>query len=108
MGSKNNHFRCSDGTKVTKAQIDYRVREAKKQKIQDQLDDYGYNFCEEPGCGKNHNCGEPLDCSHEKSVDWCQNNGCSELAWSLDNMKIRCRSHHCKKDGNTLKFNNNE
>ena len=50
-----NHFRCSDGTKVTKAYIDRKVTEAKRLKIQNQLDDYGYNFCEE--CGINASSG---------------------------------------------------
>ena len=100
MKHGNNHFRCSDGAKVTKAYIDRRIREAKAEKLQQQLDEFGYNFCQD--CGKNHNCGEPLDCNHDKSVDWCQNNGCAELAWDIDNIKIRCRTCHKKKDTNSI------
>ena len=95
-----NHFRCSDGQKVTKATIDRRIREAKAKKLQEQFDEFGYNFCED--CEKNSNCGEPLDCSHEISVNDCQNNGCAEEAWSLINIKIRCRTCHKKKDTNLI------
>ena len=99
-----NHFRCSDGTKVTKAYIDRKVTEAKRIKVETQLLDYGYNFCEE--CGKNHNCGEPLDCSHTISVDECQNSGRAELAWDLDNIKIRCRTCHRNWDNKGTKERN--
>ena len=102
-----NHFRCSDGTRVTKAQIDRNVTKAKKLKIEEQLEAHGYNFCEEPGCGKNQNCGEPLDCSHDISVNECQNSGRAELAWDYkNNITIRCRTCHNAHDAQGAKERN--
>ncbi len=85
-----NHFRTSDGTKVTKAYIDRQVTKAKARKLQMQLDDFGYNFCED--CKKSG--GVRFDCSHDISVNECQNSGRAELAWDIDNITIRCRDCH--------------
>lgn len=95
-----NSYPCSDGTRVSKKTIDYRVRKAKSEKLQEQLDEYGYNFCTR--CGRN-DC-KPLDCAHIKSVDWCQKNGCAELAWDKDNIEIIGRVHHQEQDGLDLRF----
>lgn len=104
-----NTYRCSDGTKVSKTTIDRNVRKAKEEVIQDQLNEHGFNFCED--CAEN---GYPenaddmelriLDCSHNISVDECQKTGRSELAWDKNNMRIRCRFHHRQKDKTNLKF----
>ena len=84
-----NHLRCTDGTKVSKAYIDRQVSKAKARKVQKQLDDYGYNFCEE--CKINASSGIYIDCSHDISVNECQNTGRAELAWDTENITIRCR-----------------
>lgn len=89
-----NTYKMSNGERVEKSIIDFRVREAKKQKIQLMLDDHGYIFCEEIACGKNANAGEPIDCSHDISVDDCQKMGYTELAWAVPNIKMRCRTCH--------------
>lgn len=80
----------SNGERVQKSVIDHRVREAKKEVLRLQFEEYGYNFCTD--CGRN-DC-VPIDCSHDKSVDWCQKNGCSELAWDINNIKPRGRKCH--------------
>lgn len=95
-----NSFRTSTGEKISKTEIDRRVREAKKQKIQEQLDELGYNRCEE--CGMN-DC-KPLDCSHIESVNDCQRNGYCEKAWALDNIRILGRKCHQQWDGLDLRF----
>ena len=87
-----NHFSTSTGERISKAEIDRRVREAKQEKINRMNEEYGYIFCEV--CGINGNAGVPLDCSHTISVDECQKSGQAELAWSVDNIKIRCRRCH--------------
>lgn len=97
-----NHFRCSDGTKVTKAFIDRQVRKAKARKIKNQKEEIGYNRCEV--CGINANSGVYLDCSHTVSVNDCQNIGHAEKAWDVDNIKIRCRECHKKHDKNMINY----
>lgn len=85
-----NHYFTSSGERISKQEIERRVSEAKKQKLQMQFDERGYNFCED--CEQN-DC-KPLDCSHNKSVDWCQKNRCVELAWDVTNITIRGRNCH--------------
>ena len=98
-----NSYKMSNGSRVLKTIIDRKVSEAKALKIQDMLDEHGYVFCEDdsngPICGRNANSGVYIDCSHEISVDQCQKNGESELAWDWqNNIKMRCRPCHQKHD----------
>lgn len=90
-----NHYTTSAGERVSKAEIDKRVRQAKFEKLQAQTIDYGYNFCED--CKRNE-MNTRLDCSHDISVDECQKTGRVELAWDVQNIKIRCRKCHQIKD----------
>ena len=85
-----NHYRTSTGERISKLEIDKRVRQAKKEKLQEQFEKYGYNFCEE--CLRNDD--KPIDCSHVISVDECQKSGRSELAWDKDNIRILGRKCH--------------
>ncbi len=87
-------YKMSNGERVEKSTIDYRVREAKKQVLDNQLKEHGYNFCKE--CGRS--AGMPLDCSHIISVDRCQKEGRSELAWDITNVEVLCRFHHNLRD----------
>jgi 5-methylcytosine-specific restriction endonuclease McrA len=91
-----NKYKMSNGEKVTKSFVDRKVREAKKEKLDQQLEEHGYNFCEEPECGRSG--GTYLDCSHDVSVDKCQKEGMTELAWDINNITIRCRECHKKHD----------
>lgn len=84
----------SNGERVLKTVIDSRVREAKAEKIQQMLDEHGYVFCED--CERN-DC-KPVDCSHDVSVDQCQKQGKSELAWDVNNITMRGRPCHRKHD----------
>lgn len=104
-----NFFKTSDGNRISKAEIDRKVRHAKADIIRYQKDWHGFNFCEdcrEFGIPENADYMEltMLDCSHDKSVDWCQKNGCAELAWDRSNIRIRCRYHHRIKDKLNLRF----
>ena len=105
-----NTYRLSDGSRITKSAIDRNIREAKQKVLEDQLNEHGANFCEQ--C---HRSGFPvdmrndlefriLDCAHIKSVKECQESGQSELAFDPGNIRILCRFHHRKYDGNNLKF----
>lgn len=85
-----NHYYNSCGDKISKSVIDARCREAKKNKLISQLDEYGYNFCED--CGRSS--GVYLDCSHNISVNVAQKTRRCELAYDVKNITIRCRQCH--------------
>jgi hypothetical protein len=87
-----NTYQTSTGERVTKSVIDRKVREAKKMKLQSQIRNRGFNYCEVTGLTR----GQYLDCSHIISVDQCQKSGRSEIAWDLDNIQVLCRSEHIR------------
>ena len=89
-----NSYKTSNGERVKKSIIDRMVRSAKAQVLTNQFYEHGYNFCED--CKRS--TGTYLDCSHNISVDKCQKQGKSELAWDLNNIKVRCRNCHRKHD----------
>lgn len=93
-------YSTSTGERLTKSVIDRRIREAKAKLIDQQLLEYGYNFCVDCLASS----GVRLDCSHEISVDECQKSGRAELAYDVNNMKIRCRTCHQKKDKNRVRW----
>jgi len=113
-----NYYKTSLGERISKKEINKRIREVKALKISQQLNEYGYNFCQD--CADNFFPTSPcqyipkslefriLDVSHEISVDECQKNGISEIACDLNNMRIRCRFHHKLHDKTNLKFKENE
>ncbi len=89
-----NTYKTSDGERETKSRIDRFVRKAKHKVLADQWNEFGYNYCQD--CKRSK--GVYLDCSHDISVDKCQKEGRSELAWDVDNITIRCRQCHIKHD----------
>lgn len=95
-----NYYKTSTGRRISKQYIDSKVRQAKEQKLEEQFEIYGYNFCTE--CFRN-DC-IPIDCSHDISVDECQKTARAELAWDLENLTILGRRHHKIKDGLNLRF----
>ena len=95
-------YRTSDGDRIDKSVIDYRIREAKKKKIENMMAVHGYIFCEEIACGKNTNSGEPIDVSHDISVNDCQKLGYAEMAYEVRNMTMRCRTCHQIHDKNGI------
>lgn len=86
-------YKTTNGERVQKSIIDARIKQAKAAKLEQFMDEYGYYFCEE--CQTNQG---RIDCSHTISVKEAQESGQSELAWSVDNIKLRCRSCHQKLD----------
>ena len=93
-----NHSYDSQGNKHTSAQVERKIRAAKAELIQNQLDEFGYNFC--TVCNRN-NC-LPLDCSHHVSVKEAKETGRTELCWDLNNMAIVGRLCHKIKDTNLI------
>ena len=96
-----NHYFTSTGERVSKAEIDRKVRKAKELVIEAQKDLYGYNFCQV--CGRNGS-QTYLDCSHIVSVDECQKTRRAELAWAPANIQVLCRKCHQKRDKLNLQF----
>lgn len=96
-----NTYKTSSGKRYTQPEIEKKIREAKKQLLQNQLFDFGYNFCEE--CGHNGS-GTRLDCSHTISVKKAKENGQTELCWDVSNLRVLCREHHSEYDQNNLQW----
>lgn len=94
-------YRCSDGTRVSQAQIDRRVKKAKAQKLQQLLDEQNFFSCEE--C-KHNGSGTKLDLSHDVSLKDAKERGETELCWDVENLTLLCRSCHQKKDRLNLQF----
>ena len=93
-------YKTSNGIRIKKSTIDHRVWYAKKRKLEDQVNELGRNVCSE--CWKN-DC-IPIDVAHLVSVDRCQKEGRSELAWNSENLQILGRKCHQKLDKLDLKF----
>lgn len=100
-----NHYKDSDGNRISKKQIDINVKSAKKIKLSKQIDEHGYNFCEQCGTVNDY-----LDCSHRISVNDCQSKSRIplELAWDVSNIDILCRRHHQERDRLNVQLNNNK
>ncbi|AWG26025.1 hypothetical protein [Flavobacterium kingsejongi] len=96
-----NTYSTSKGERFLQTQIDRKIREAKSQTLQNQIENYGYNFCEQ--CGHNGS-GTRLDCSHEMSVKRAKEEGKTEQAWNVKNIVIRCRKCHQKHDKLNVQF----
>ena len=96
-----NHYRLSNGDKISKSRIDALVKNAKKKVLAMQIDEHGWNFCEV--CGTSAGL---LDCSHTISVNECQKSGKSELAFDVDNIKVRCRKCHDEHDSKSKHWHN--
>lgn len=98
-----NTYSTSSGQRVTQSQIDRNITKAKAAVLQNQIDQYGYNFCVD--CKRNAS-GTRLDCSHDISVKEAKECGKAELSWDVENIKIRCRKCHQELDKLNLQFNN--
>ena len=88
--SKINTIVTSSGERLTRSEFDNRIRKAKAKKLQEALNKYGYIVCED--CKRN-DC-KPIDCSHDKSVKACIEDGVPELAYEVGNITMRGRRCH--------------
>ena len=89
-----NTYQTSSGERFKKSVIDNKIKKAKADKLEAQIDEHGYNFCED--CERS--TGTYLDCSHNVSVKEAQETGQAELGWDVNNITIRCRECHRKHD----------
>ena len=94
------NYKTSTGESLSNSVIDSRMQKAKKQLLQNQVDEHGYNFCEQ--CGRSS--GVYLDCSHDISVKKAKENGKAELCYKVGNMTVLCRKCHQEKDGLNINF----
>ena|ERR1035437_4999698 len=112
--SKGGHYHTSDGQTLTESQIKKLISKAKEGKLSDQLNEWGYNFCEKSIM---HDIGELdnyvlindldykiLQCSHKISVKDAKESGRAELCYDKDNIQIICQHCHKLYDNNLLKF----
>ena len=97
-----NTYYDSFGNRWTTKQIDRLSDKTAKELLQDQIDQHGYNFCE--NCGRNAS-GMYLDVSHTISRKESKENGEVEKIWDKSNLEIICRICHNDKDGLNLQFN---
>lgn len=88
MSSKTSH-----GERISSAECDSLIREAKQTKLDEFYSEHGYYFCEE--CGRSEG---RIDCSHTIGVGKAKATGRTELCWDVENIKLRCRECHQKLD----------
>lgn len=93
--STKNTYSTSTGERLTRSQIESRIRTAKAQKIDHFTFEHGYVFCEE--CGINASNAR-IDCSHTISVKECLETGRAELSYDIDNVRLLCRECHSLHD----------
>lgn len=93
-----NSYYLSNGTKMSKAAIDRKIATAKREFWKEQ-ELTNYIHC--------HHCKridkDRYDVSHIISVNDCQRQKKTELAWSFINLEILCRQCHIKHE-NKSKF----
>lgn len=75
--------------------MDRKIRSAKEKKIANFIDDNGFIYCED--CKLSGHVSI-IDCSHDISVEKCKQIRQVEIAWDIDNIKLRCRKCHEKHD----------
>ena len=88
-------FKTSEGERVTKTFIDGQIRKTKKQFVDDAKDE-GKEYCW--ACGTTN---DRLTCSHIISVNDCQNDGRTEIAYLYDNLQLECISNGCHMETET-------
>jgi len=89
-----NTYRMSNGDRITQSKCEALIIKAKKEALEIQFIDHGYNFCEECGISS----GTYLDCSHDISVKKAKETGQAEQCFNPGNITILCRKCHQIKD----------
>lgn len=97
MGS----FKTSEGERLTKTFIDGQIRKAKKAFTDKAIED-GKQYCW--SCG---NTNDRLSCSHIISVNDCQNDSRSEIAFDVDNLQLECLKCHEETERGTISHHAN-
>jgi len=87
-------YKDSNGNRYTTEQINRKSDNAAKELLQEQFEEFRYNFCTK--CKRN-DC-QPIDVSHNISRKKAKELGKVELIWDKNNMEILGRKCHKKKD----------
>ena len=90
-----------NGKRYTTSQIDAKIRLVKAIKLDKQLQEHNYNFCEQCLINASNSI---LDVSHTISVKEAKETGNSQLCWDLDNLRVLCRTCHAKYDKNYIQW----
>ncbi len=77
-------FKTTDGERLTKTFIDGQIRKAKQEFLK-QCEHSDIAYCQ--ACGASN---KRLSCSHIISVNDCQNDGRSEIAFDVENLQLEC------------------
>ena len=89
-----NTYECSDGSRLKQSVIERLITKAKAQKVRQQFDEHGYNFCEDCKISS----GTYIDCSHDVSVKKAKETSRTELCFDVNNITMLCRNCHQIKD----------
>ena len=89
-----NTYECSDGSRLKQSVIERLITKAKAQKVRQQFDEHGYNFCEDCKISS----GTYIDCSHDVSVKKAKETSKTELCFDVNNITMLCRKCHQIKD----------
>jgi hypothetical protein len=88
-------YTMSNGEYISQSKIERLITKAKAQALENQFEEFRYNFCEQCGISS----GTYLDCSHDISVKKAKDNGMAEQCFNVGNITILCRKCHQIKDG---------
>jgi len=90
-------FQTSEGERLEKSVIDYRIKKAKHE--------FAVNAeIEAPYCWACERPSAHLTISHIISVNNCQNDGMTEWAWNKDNFQLECTDYKCHEQTEIRKF----
>ncbi|MEO0902419.1 MAG: hypothetical protein AAFY00_10500 [Bacteroidota bacterium] len=92
------------GNRYTTDQIEKKIKKAALEVLDMQFLEHGYNFC--TVCKRN-DC-KPIDVSHDYSRKKAKEDGCVEVLWAHDNLKITGRDCHKVKDGLNLQYSHED
>jgi len=92
-----NTYSDTNGKRYTTPQIERRIKKVALELLEEQRNEFGYNFCQR--C--RHNDCKPIDISHTISRKKAKENGCVEVLWDKSNLEILGRKCHKLKDGLT-------
>ena len=85
-----NTYELSDGSRIKKSIVDRLVKECKDRVSQSFINEHDYLVCED--CRRN-DC-QPVERSHNISVDMCQKLGITEYAYADENITHRGQPCH--------------
>ena len=101
-----NHYTDKhSGIRYSEKEIKVMISKAKSQLLENQSDEYGFNYCvkcqemAEQGIRiPNDMSHQRITCAHIKSVKECKEDSDIETLFSPDSMVVECLWHHQRRD----------